>query len=230
MKFPLFLLAAAYVATATASQGGIIAEQGLSDGIYQAVAVQGPSFKPPPTVPSGHRSLRRRGTKPGKGDFYEKPGPIYADDYSVPIPASRLSCHKDHIVLNSTEYRRAVDNLWDFCQSFNAPFHGTHFSIVGDVVVYVCAYGKERPCHRHEWLEAEKYMDRKCGQGRGSHLEMQNWLKEYGRAYVGKRICASWNLGADLAWKAQPLPVWANGQMLGHWKAGAPKDEAGDDG
>ncbi|PTB45084.1 uncharacterized protein TrAFT101_000552 [Trichoderma asperellum] len=229
LKFSLFLLLAALCA-ATTSQGGIIAERGLPDGIYQAVAVQGPSFEPPSAVPSGHRSRRRRGLKPGKGDFYEKPGPIMADEYSVPIPASRLSCHKDPLVLNSTEYRRAVDNLWDFCQSFNIPFHGTHFSIVGDVVVYVCAYGKERVCHRHEWLEAEEYMDRKCGQGRGSHLEMQDWLKEYGRAYAGKMICASWNFGADLAWKVQPLPVWANGQMLGQWKAGAPKYKAVDDG
>ncbi|KAL6893284.1 hypothetical protein GGI43DRAFT_176696 [Trichoderma evansii] len=229
--FSLFFLSAAVFAATAPPQGGIIVEQGLSDGIYQAVAVQGPSFEPPPSRASlDNRSLRRRGTKPGKGDFYEKQfGPVRADDYSVPIPASKISCHKDPIELNSTEYRRAVDNLWDYCQSYNVPFDGTHFSIVGDVVVYVCAYNQEKPCHRHEWIEAEHKMDKKCGQGRGSHVEMRKWFKEYGRAYAGKMICASWNFGADLAWKAQPVPVWANGQMLGHWKAGLSKDKAEDD-
>lgn len=70
-------------------------------------------------------------------------------------------------------------------------------------------------------------MDKKCGQGRGSHVQMGKWLKEYGRAYAGKRVCASYNFGADIAWKAQPLPVWANGQMLGHWKSGSPRYKAG---
>ncbi|KAL7926750.1 hypothetical protein ACQKWADRAFT_328429 [Trichoderma austrokoningii] len=219
----LFLLSTAACAAAESQpQGGFVVERGLADGIYQAIAVQGPSLESPSAPPSGHKSLRRYlKTPPGQGDFYEKPGEHREDLYSVPIPASRHSCHKDHqILLNSTEYRRAVDNLWDYCQNFNVPFHGTHFSIVGDVVAYVCDYHGERPCHRHEWLEAEHIMDKKCGQGKGSHVQMGKWLKEYGRAYVGKRICSSFNFGVDIAWKAQPLPVWANGQPLGHWKSG----------
>lgn len=226
-----FFSATARAATASPSQsqGGIIVEQGLPDGIYQAVAVQGPAFETPSAVPSGHLSLRRWKHPPGQGDFHEKPGPHTEDEYSVPIHATKHSCHKErHILLNSTEYRRAVDNLWDYCQNFKVPYHGAHFSIVGDVMVYVCAYGRERPCHRHEWNEAEHIMDKKCGQGKGSHIQMGKKLKEYGRAHAGKKVCSSYNLGMDLGWKAKPLPALANGQMLGHWKAGPPRYKAGD--
>ncbi|PNP41649.1 hypothetical protein TGAMA5MH_06434 [Trichoderma gamsii] len=229
----LLLSVIACAATASQSQGGIAVEQGLPDGIYQAVAVQGPTLEAPttipPAVPSGHLSPRRWKSPPGQGDFYEKPGPHTVDDYSVPIHANRHSCHKDRdILLNSTEYRRAVDNLWDYCQNFKVPFHGAHFSIVGDVMVYVCTYSVQRPCHRHEWNEAEEIMDKKCGQGKGSHVQMSKRMMEYGRAYAGKRVCASSNLASHIAWKAQPLPVLANGQILGHWKAGPPRNKTGD--
>jgi hypothetical protein len=227
----LFLSEMACAATASQSQGGIIVERGLPDGIYQASVVQGPSFEPPSAVSSGHRSLRRWKTPPGQGDFHEKPGKLWMDDYSVPIPASRHSCHKDRrLVLNSTEYRRAAENLWDYCQKFNVPYHGTHFSIVGDVMVYVCAYGGERRCHRHEWNEAEHIMDKKCGERKGSHVQMEKFLMEYGRAYVGKRVCSSFNFGGDIVWKAERLDVLVNGQTLDDWKAGASRHKAGDDG
>ncbi|KAM0513879.1 hypothetical protein ACHAPE_007480 [Trichoderma viride] len=227
------LLVIAYAATASQSQGGITVEQGLPDGIYQAVAVQGPTLEAPTTIPPAVPSglLSRRGLKspPGQGDFYEKPGPHTVDDYSVPIHASRHSCHKDgQLLLNSTEYRRAVDNLWDYCQNFKVPYHGAHFSIVGDVMVYVCAYSAQRPCHRHEWNEAEEIMDKKCGQGKGSRVQMSKRMMEYGRTYAGKRVCAWSDLGSGIAWEAQPLPVLANDQMLSHWKAGPPRNKTGD--
>lgn len=212
-------------------------EQGLPDGIYQAVTVHGPTHEAPTTIPPPTPSgrLSRRGIwnglkKPkGEGDFFEKPGPHTVDDYSVPIHATRHSCHKDHhILLNSTEYRRAVDNLWDYCQNFKVPWHGAHFSIVGDVMVYVCAYSNETPCHRHEWNEAEEIMDKKCGQYKGSHIQMSRLMKEYGRAYVGKRVCSSSNFHGGIRWQAQPFPVLVDGQELGHWKAGPPRYKAGD--
>ncbi|KAK1252471.1 hypothetical protein MKX08_003658 [Trichoderma sp. CBMAI-0020] len=227
----LFFSATACAATASPSQpqGGIIVEQGLPDGICQVAAVQDPAFEAPSAVPPSHLSVREYKHPPGQGDFHEKPGPHTEDEYSVPIHATKHSCHKDRdILLNSTEYRRAVANLWDYCQNFKVPYHGAHFSIVGDVMVYVCAYGRERPCHRHEWNEAEHIMDKKCGQGKGSHVQMRKKLKEYGRAHAGKRVCSSHNLGMDIAWRAQPLPVLVNGQPLGHWKAGPPRHKTGD--
>ncbi|KAM0254931.1 hypothetical protein ACHAQJ_006305 [Trichoderma viride] len=214
LKF-LLLVASCFTTTSCTA---IVAERGLPDGIYEVVP-QEHHDESPSTVPS-HGSLRRRG---GSGDLYEKPSWMNWDDYSVPIPASRVLCYKKHGVLNSTDYRRAVENLWSYCQHFNMASHGAHFSVAGEVVVYVCAYGKEGRCHRHEWYEAEKLMEKGCGAGRDGHVEMSKWMKEYGRSHVGATICNSYNLGSDLAWKVQMLPVWVNEQMYGHWKAGEPK-------
>jgi hypothetical protein len=215
----VLLLGALYFATTSST--AIVAERGLPDGVYQVVPQQ--DHAEPQSTVSGHGSLRRRGS-----DLYEKPSWINWDDYSVPIPASRTRCFKHHGPLNITDYRRAVENLWSYCQHFNIASHGAHFSVAGDVVVFVCAYGKEARCHRHEWKEAENLMDKHCRHGRDSHVEMGKLLKEYGRSHIGAQICNSYNMGSDLTWKVQMMPVWINEQMYGDWKAGNPKHKAVD--
>lgn len=57
---------------------------------------------------------------------------------------------------------------------------------------------------------------------------MSRLMKEYGRAYVGKRVCSSSNFHGGIRWQAQPFPVLVDGQELGHWKAGPPRYKAGD--
>ncbi|KAL7788705.1 hypothetical protein V8C37DRAFT_229822 [Trichoderma ceciliae] len=212
-----FLLIAAFYFAST-SRAAIIAERGLPDGIYEVVQQQDHA-ESPSKIPNG-RSHHRRGD-----DLYQKSNQIQWEDYSVPIPASRVVCYKDHGKLNNTDYRRAVDNLWSYCLLFNIAPHGTYFSVVGEVVAYVCAYGGESRCHRHEWGEAEEKMDKNCGEGKDAHVEMNKWMKEYGRSHTGAEICNSYNMGSDLTWKAEMLPVWVNEQMYDHWKAGARKDE-----
>ncbi|RFU81572.1 hypothetical protein TARUN_628 [Trichoderma arundinaceum] len=215
---PLKQLSLFFLSFAAATSAAIIAERGLPDGIYQVVRQQNHA-ESPSSISSRRPSLRRR-----DNDLFEKSKAIMWEDYSVPIPVSRVRCYKSHGQLNNTDYRRAVDNLWSYCLLFNIAPHGAYFSVVGEAVAFVCSYGGLSRCHRHEWNEAEEKMDKKCGEGRDSHVEMNKWLKEYGRSHTGEQICNSYNMGVDITWKEEMLPVWVNEQMYHHWKAGVHKD------
>ncbi|KAH6607221.1 hypothetical protein Trco_003534 [Trichoderma cornu-damae] len=151
-------------------------------------------------------------------DLFEESKSIQWEDYSVPIPISRVKCYKDHGTLNSTDHRRAVDHLWSYCSHINVPPHGAFFSVVGEAVAFVCSSGRQSRCHWHEWDDAEEEMNETCGEGRDGHVEMNKLLKEYGRSHIGEDICHSLNMESGLNWEVEMIPVLVNEQTYAQWK------------
>ncbi|KAM4060682.1 hypothetical protein HRG_001772 [Hirsutella rhossiliensis] len=190
---PLFTAAWACL-LARASCSWVFAS-GLEDGDYTVTL-------PWDSSASAAAVVTKRGSlppPPGDIDMFTDPEPplpplrnsSYPDH--IPLPKSKYFCRYDTFPFAPRAYLEARQHFQAYCEMYLVPDRTIHISVArnGSLGIFACNLAENpQPCSEREYKWAEdKILDPHCGDLVSGQVEMQRWLKWYGRAYPGDMLC-----------------------------------------